>query len=116
MQETVPEEENTKVMTKSSIVVYPAIEKIGDLKEEAEAFLPRTIFNLSSDSEVRRKGSLDDNDLGHSKSTVPKPVAHDRALPEHSTLVERLQSKTVLEAAATSGQLPFEGQQPSLGS
>lgn len=111
-------------MTKSSVVVYPAIEKTGDvdgielvkpiLKEEAEAFFPRTFSNLSSESEVRRKGSLDNNNLTHSKNTVPRPIAHDRASPEHSSLPERLQSKTVLEAAPTSGQLPFEGQQPSL--
>ena len=124
MQETVPEEDNTKAMTKLSMVVYPAIEKIGDadgielvkpiLKEEAEVFFLRTFSNLSSDPEVRRKGSLDNNDLTHSRSTVPRPVAHNRAPPEHSSLPERLQSKTVLEAAPTSGRWPFEGQQPSL--
>ena len=124
-QETVPEEENPKVMTKPSVVVYPAIEKIGDvdgidlvkpiLKEEAEIFLLRSFSNLSSDSEVSRKGSLDNNDLTHSKSAVPRPVAHHRAPPEHSSLQERLQSRTILEAVPTSGQLPTEGQQLYLG-
>ena len=123
-QETVTEEENPKVMTNPSVVVYPAIEKIGDvdgielvkpiLKEEAEIFFLRSFSKLSSDSEVSRKGSLDNNDLTYSKSTVPRPVAHDRAPPEHSSLQERLQSRTVLEAVPTSGQLPTEGQQPYL--
>ena len=112
-------------MTKPSVVVYPAIEKIGDvdgielvqpiLQQEAEVFLPRTFSNLSSESEVRRKGSLDNNGPTHSKSTVPRPVAHDRAPPKYSSPPERLQSKTVLEAAPTSGRLPFEGHQPPLG-
>ena len=49
-QETVPEEEKVKVMTESSVIVYPAIEKTGDvdgiklvkpiLKEEAEIYSP----------------------------------------------------------------------------
>ncbi len=124
-QETVPEEGNTKVMTKPSVVVYPAIEKIGDvdgiemvkpiLKEEAEVFFPRTFSNLSSASEVKRKRSLNDNDLTHSKSTVPTPIAHDRTPPGYSSSPERLQSKTVLEDAPALVRLPFEGQQAPLG-
>ena len=116
-------------MTKPSVVVYPAIEKISDvegielvkpiLKEEAEVFSPRTFPNLTpnltSESEARRKGSLDNNDLTYSKSTVPRPVAHNRAPPEYSSPPESLQSKTVIDAAPISGRLPFEGQQPSLG-
>ena len=125
-QETILEEKDTKVMIKPSVVVYPAIEKIGDVdgvelvepivKEEAEVFFLTTFSNLSSDTGVSRKGSLDNNDLVHSKSTVPRPVAHDRAPPEHPSFPERLPSRTVLEEVPTSGQLPFEGPQPSLGS
>ena len=54
-QETVPEQDNTKVMIKPSVVVYPAIEKISDvdgvelvepiLKEEAEVFSSRPFPN-----------------------------------------------------------------------
>ena len=114
-----------KVMTEPSVVVYPAIEKIGDvdgieltkpiLKGEVEVFFPRTFSNLSSESEVRRKGPLDNNALTYSKSTVPTPVAHDRTPPEYSSPPERPQSKTVREAAPALGRLPFEGQQPPLG-
>ena len=124
-QETVPEEQNPKVMTNDSVVVYPAIEKIGDvdgielvkpiLKEKAEIFFLGSFSNVTSDSELSRKGSLNNNDLTHSKSTVPRPVAHDRAPPEHSSLQERLQLRTVLEAVPTSEQLPTEGEQPYLG-
>ena len=125
MQGTVPEEENTKVMIKPSVVVYPAIEKIGDvngaelvepiLKEEAEVFFLPTFSKLSSNSEVSRKGSLDNNDLALPKSIDPRPVAHGRTPPDHSSFPERQQSKRVLEAAPTSRRLPFEGQQSPLG-
>ena len=123
-QETVPEESNTEMTTKPSVVVYPAIEKIGDIdgielvkpimKEEAEVFFPRAFSNLSSDSEVRGKDLLNNN-LAHSKSTVPRPGAHDGAPTEYSSPLERLQPKTVQEAAPIVGRLPLDGQQPSLG-
>ena len=123
-QETVPEERNTEVTTKPSVVVYPAIEKIGNvdgielvkpiLKAEAEVFYPRTFSNLSPESEVRRKGSLKKNDLTNPKSIVPRPLAQDRSPPESSSPPQRLQSKTVLEGAPALEQLPFEGQQAPL--
>lgn len=111
-QGTIPEDRNMGMTTKPSIIVYPAIEKTGDvdgvelakpiLKEEAEVFFPTTPFNMSSksevghqgsldnndmssESEVRREGSLDNNDETSSESTVPRLVAHDRTPPEYSS-------------------------------
>lgn len=124
-QGTVLRDTITRTTTKPSIVVYPAIEKISDvdgvelakpiLKEEAEVFFPTTISNVSSESEVRRQGSLNNNDVTTSKSNVPRPVAPDRTTPENSPLPERQPSKTVLATAPSSGRPPFEGQQPRLG-
>lgn len=123
-QRTVPKDTNTRMTTKPSIVVYPAIEKISDvdgielaksiLKEEAEVFFPTTSSNVSFESEVRRQGSLNNNDVTSSKSPVARPVAHDRTTPENSPLPERQPSKTELAAAPTLGGPLFEGQQPHL--
>ena len=124
-QETVPKDTNTRMTTKPSIVVYPAIEKISDvdgvelakpiLKEEAEVFFPTTISNASFESEVRRQGSLNNNDVISSKSTVPRPVAHVGTTPENFPLPEQQPSKKVLAATQASGGPLFEGQQPRLG-
>ena len=122
-QGTVPRDTSTRITTKPSIVVYPAIEKISDvdgvelanpiLKEEAEVFFPTTFSNVSSESEVRRQGSLNNNDVTSSKSGVPRSVAHDRTTPENSPLPETQPSKTVVTTAPTS--VRPEGQQPRLG-
>ena len=123
-QGTVPKDTNTRMTTKPSIVVYPAIEKISDvdgvelanpiLKEEAEVFFPTTFSNVSFESEVRRQGSVNNNDVTSSKSTVPRPVAHDKTTPEDFPLPERQPSKKVLAAAPTLGGPLFEEQQPRL--
>ena len=123
-QGTVPKDAITRTTTKPSIVVYPAIEKLSDvdgvelakpiLKEEAEVFFPTTFSTVSSESEVRRQGSLNNNDVTSSKSSVPKPVAPDRTTPENSPLSEMQPSKTVLATAPSSGRPPIQGQQPRL--
>ena len=142
-QGTAPEDRDTRMTTKPSIMVYPAIEKIGDvdgvelakpiLKEEAEVFFLTTPFNMSSESEVRRQGSLNNNGISSEselrrggslnnngetspESTVPRLVAYDGTPPEYSSLPEGQQLKTALAASPTLGEPPFEGQQSRLDS
>ena len=140
-QGTVPEDRNARMTRKPSIMVYPAIEKIGDvdgvelaqpiLKEEAEVFFLTTPFNMSSESKVRRQGSLNNNEISSEseirregslnnidetspESTVPRLVAYDRTPPEYSSLPEEQRLITVPGAIPTLGRPPFEGQQPRL--